>query len=214
MARSPKGLKLIPRFWKFILGGTAFTFLFFILISFGLFGDLPDIKELENPNSALSSEVYSEDGEVIGKYFMENRTNVRHEDIAQSVYDCLVTTEDIRFESHSGIDARGTARAVIKMGRDGGASTISQQLAKNLFSIYEKPKTKLGRVMQKFKEWIIAIRLERRYTKDEIITMYLNTVPFSGVSFGIEAASKEFFNKKPKNLKIEEAAVLIGMLKA
>ncbi|MCC7297564.1 MAG: transglycosylase domain-containing protein, partial [Bacteroidia bacterium] len=100
------------------------------------------------------------------------------------------------------------------MGRDGGASTISQQLAKNLFSIYQRPKTKLGRVMQKFKEWIIAIRLERRYTKNEIITMYLNTVPFSGVSFGIDAASKEFFNKKPKELKTDEAAIFVGMLKA
>ncbi|MBS3914810.1 MAG: transglycosylase domain-containing protein [Bacteroidetes bacterium] len=205
---------MIPRFWKALGGGVVLSFLFFLLVSFGLFGDLPDIKELENPSSALSSEIYSEDGEVLGKYFMENRTNVRHEEIAQSVYDCLIATEDIRFEKHSGIDVRGTARALAMLGKDGGASTISQQLAKNLFSIYEKPKTKLGRVMQKCKEWIIAIRLERRYTKDEIITMYLNTVPFSGVSFGIEAASKEFFNKKPKDLKLEESAVLIGMLKA
>lgn len=208
------GFKIIPRFWKFLVGGLVFTLIFFLLISFGLFGDLPDIKDLENPNSALSTEVYSEDGEVIGKYFMENRTNVRHQDISESVYNALIATEDIRFKSHSGIDARGTARALLSMGSEGGASTITQQLAKNLFSIYDKPKTKLGRVMQKFKEWIIAVRLERRYTKDEIITMYLNTVPFTGVSFGIEAASKEFFNKKPKDLKTEEAAVLIGMLKA
>lgn len=208
------GFKLIPRFWKILGGGFVFVILFFLLVSFGLFGDLPDIKELENPNSALSTEIYSEDGEIIGKYFLENRTNVRHEDIAECVYNALIATEDIRFKNHSGIDARSTVRAVVKLGRDGGASTITQQLAKNLFSIYDRPKTKLGRVMQKFKEWIIAVRLERRYTKDEIITMYLNTVPFTGLSFGIEAASREFFNKKPAELVIEEAAVLIGMLKA
>lgn len=187
---------------------------FFLLVAFGLFGELPDIKELENPSSALSSEIYSEDGEMIGKYFMENRTNVHHDDISQSVYDALIATEDIRFAEHSGIDFKGTVRAVVRLGKDGGASTISQQLAKNMFSRYEKPKMKITRLMQKFKEWIIAIQLERRYTKDEIITMYLNTVPFSGVSFGIEAASKEFFNKKPKDLTTNESAVLVGMLKA
>lgn len=187
---------------------------FFLLVNFGLFGDMPDIKELENPRSAQSSVVYSADGEILGTYFLENRTNIKHDQIAQCVYDALIATEDIRFYDHSGIDAKGTARAVIRMGRDGGASTITQQLAKNLFSIYNKPKMKITRLMQKFKEWIIAIRLERRFTKDEIITMYLNTVPFSGMSWGIDAASREFFNKKPAELKVEEAAVLIGMLKA
>lgn len=206
--------RFMPRFWKMLGGAFGFLLLFFVLVGLGLFGSMPDIKELENPNSALSSEIYSEDGEIIGKFFLENRTNVRHKEIAPCVYDALISTEDVRFYEHSGIDARGTARAIASMGKDGGASTISQQLAKNLFSVYEKPRTRMGRVMQKFKEWVIAIRLERRYTKDEIITMYLNTVPFSGVSFGIEAASREFFNKKPKDLQIEEAAVLVGMLKA
>lgn len=208
------GFRMIPRLWKIMAGGFAFLIIFFVLVGLGLFGEMPDIKELENPNSALSSEIYSEDGEVIGKYFLENRTNAHHKEIAQCVYDALIATEDIRFKEHSGIDAKGTLRAVVRMGKDGGASTISQQLAKNLFSIYDKPNTKLGRIMQKFKEWIIAIRLERRFTKDEIITMYLNTVPFSGVSFGIEAASREFFNKKPIDLKTDEAAILVGMLKA
>jgi len=205
--------KFIKGFWSALGGGFLLVILFFILTNLGLFGELPDIKELENPKASLSSEIFAEDGEILGKFFLENRTNVKHDDISQFVYDALIATEDIRFNSHSGIDARGTFRAIVKLGRDGGASTISQQLAKNLFSIYEnKPKTKLGRIMQKFKEWIIAIKLERRYTKNEIITMYLNTVPFSGNSFGIEAASREFFNKKPKDLKLAEASVLVGML--
>lgn len=208
------GYFLIDKFWKFLLGVFMMIIVFFLLVNFGLFGEMPDIKELENPRSAQSSVVYSADGEILGTYFLENRTNIKHDQIAQCVYDALIATEDIRFYDHSGIDAKGTARALIRMGRDGGASTITQQLAKNLFSIYNKPKMKITRLMQKFKEWIIAIRLERRFTKDEIITMYLNTVPFSGMSWGIDAASREFFNKKPAELKVEEAAVLIGMLKA
>lgn len=213
MASSP-GFYFIRRFWNFLLGSFLFVILFFLLVNFGLFGDMPDIKELENPRSALSSVVYAEDGEVLGTYFLENRTNIRHDEIAQCVYDALIATEDVRFYNHSGIDPRGTARAIVRMGKGGGASTITQQLAKNMFSIYEKPKMKITRLMQKFKEWIIAIRLERRFTKDEIITMYLNTVPFSGMSWGIDAASREFFNKKPIDLKLEEAAVLVGMLQA
>ena len=209
-----KGFFLIRKFWSFLLGTFSFIFLLFLLVNFGLFGEMPEIKELESPRSSLSSVVYSQDGEILGSYFLENRTNIRHDEIAQCVYDALICTEDIRFYSHSGIDARGTARAVVRVGRDGGASTITQQLAKNLFSIYEKPGMKITRVMQKFKEWIISIRLERRFTKNEIITMYLNTVPFSGMSWGIDAASKEFFNKKPIDLKTEEAAVLVGMLQA
>ena len=208
------GFFLIRRFWNFLLGSFLLVIVFFLLVNFGLFGEMPDIKDLENPRNAQSSIVYSADGEILGSYFLENRTNIKHDQIAQCVYDALISTEDIRFYQHSGIDAKGTARALIRMGRDGGASTISQQLAKNMFSIYDKPKMKITRLMQKFKEWIIAIRLEKRFTKDEIITMYLNTVPFSGMSWGIDAASREFFNKKPAELKVEEAAVLIGMLKA
>ena len=208
------GFFLIRRFWNFLLGSFLLVIVFFLLVNFGLFGEMPDIKDLENPRNAQSSIVYSADGEILGTYFLENRTNIKHDQIAQCVYDALISTEDIRFYQHSGIDAKGTARALIRMGRDGGASTISQQLAKNMFSIYDKPKMKITRLMQKFKEWIIAIRLEKRFTKDEIITMYLNTVPFSGMSWGIDAASREFFNKKPAELKVEEAAVLIGMLKA
>jgi penicillin-binding protein 1A len=128
------------------------------------------------------------------------------------MYDALISTEDVRFREHHGIDLKALVRAVANFGRDGGASTITQQLAKNLF--HKKPNSKVGRIMQKFKEWVISVRLEKRYTKDEIITMYLNTVEFSGHSFGIKAGAKEFFNKYPSELKVEEAAVLVGILKA
>jgi penicillin-binding protein 1A len=203
---------LIPRFWNFLFTGVVFSMLFFLMVSFGLFGTLPDIKELENPNSALASEVLSEDGVVLGKYYRQNRTNISFKDISPSVREALVATEDVRFFTHSGIDFRGLLRAVVFMGSEGGASTISQQLAKNLFS--DKPKMKITRVLQKFKEWVIAVQLERRYTKEEIMAMYLNTVPFSGHSFGIKAAAGEFFNKAPSELNTAEAAVLVGMLKA
>jgi penicillin-binding protein 1A len=204
--------KFIKYLWvgfvSFIVGMTVFLF----LISLNVFGDLPDIKELENPKSNLASEIYSEDGELLGKYFLQNRVNVPHDQISDNVYNALVATEDERFRSHSGIDLRALVRAVVYMGKAGGASTITQQLAKNLF--HDKPKSKIDRIMQKFKEWVISVRLEKRYTKDEIITMYLNTVEFSGHSYGIKAASKEFFNKKPSELNIQESAVLVGVLKA
>ena len=188
--------------------------LFFIGVSKGTFGDMPEVAELENPKNSLSSEIYGEDGVLIGTYYLENRTNSTYSEISPNVYKALVATEDIRFYGHSGIDMRGTLRAILSFGSEGGASTITQQLSKNLFSRFEKPKGKFGRVMQKFKEWIISVELERRYTKKEILVMYLNTVPFSGLSFGISAASREFFDKSPKDLTIEESAVLVGMLKA
>ena len=204
----------IKRFWQLLIGGTIAVLLVFILVSFGLFGEMPDVEDLENPKNALSSEILGDDGTLIGSFYLENRINTAHKDIAPCVFNALEATEDVRFRGHSGIDIRGTIRAVVALGQDGGASTLTQQLSENLFYRLQKPSSKIGMVMQKFKEWVIAVELERRYTKNEIITMYLNTVPFSGISFGIESASKEFFNKKPKDLKIEEAAVLIGMLKA
>lgn len=189
-------------------------FLMFFLATVGGFGDMPEVEDLENPKNALSSEIIGDDGNLLGTFYLENRINTQHKDIAPCVFNALEATEDVRFRKHSGVDIRGTIRAVAALGADGGASTITQQLSENLFYRFKKPSNKLLMILQKFKEWVISVRLERRYTKDEIITMYLNTVPFSGISFGIEAASKEFFNKKPIDLKIEEAAVLIGMLKA
>ena len=211
---SNSNFKIIPKFWFFIGGGILFLVLFFTGVGYGLFGDMPEVEDLENPKNALSSEIYGEDGVIIGKFYLENRTNIGANDISPEVFKALIATEDIRFYSHPGIDIRGTLRAVASLGTDGGASTISQQLSKNLFSRFEKPSGKLGRILQKFKEWIIAVQLERRYTKKEILVLYLNTVPFSGLSFGIEAASQEFFNKHPKELTTNESAVLVGMLKA
>ncbi len=209
-----KGFRFIKNVWIGLLGLFLLGFLFFLGVSKGFFGEMPEVEDLENPKNALSSEIYGEDGVVIGQFFLENRINAKYEDISPHIYNALVATEDIRFFNHSGIDFRGTLRAVVSLGTDGGASTITQQLSKNMFSRFDKPSSKLGRVMQKFKEWVISVELEKRYTKKEILVMYLNTVPFSGLSFGITAASKEFFNKSPNKLKLEEAAVLVGMLKA
>ena len=211
MANS-KGTKI---FWKLYTIGLLSVVLFFTLLKFGLFGKLPDINELENPKSKLASELISDDGVLLGKYYLQNRTIADFDEINKNLTDALVATEDRRFYEHSGIDWKGLARAIAGGGRDGGASTITQQLAKNLFHVEDRVSTnKMGRIMQKFKEWIIAVQLEQRYTKDEIMALYLNTVQFSGHSFGIKAAAKEFFNKKPNDLDIKESATLVGLLKA
>ena len=181
------------------------------------FGDLPTFEELENPKSALATEVYSEDGSVLGKYYFQNRTNVHYHDLSPNLVNALKATEDIRFEEHSGIDLRGLMRVlfktvILRQEGSGGGSTITQQLAKNLF-----PRDRISGfrlVIRKMQEWIIAVRLERNYTKDEILAMYLNTVEFGSNTFGIKSASHTFFNKTPKELKTEEAAVLVGLLKA
>ena len=207
-------MKFYPKLWLSFFGAILLAFLFFFGVSLGLLGDMPEIEDLENPKNALSSEIIGSDGVVIGKFFLENRTNVSFDEISPYAINALIATEDIRFYEHSGIDFRGTVRAFASLGSDGGASTITQQLSKNLFSRFERPRGKFGRLLQKLKEWVIAVELEKRYTKKEIIVMYLNTVPFSGISFGIDAASKEFFNKRPLELDVNEAATLIGMLKA
>jgi penicillin-binding protein 1A len=205
--------KFLIFFWSIILGGLILTVLFLVGVNKGMLGYMPDFEELENPKSAIASEIYAEDGVLIGKYFLQNRSNVAFSDISPNVFEALIATEDIRFHKHSGIDFRGLARAISKMGRSGGASTISQQLAKNLFHDPDYS-NKFKRIAQKIKEWVIAIKLERSYTKDEIITMYLNTVQFSGHSYGIKSAAYEFFNKTPAELTKEESAVLVGLLKA
>lgn len=205
--------KYIKWFWKLFVGGIAFVILLFFLASVGVFGEMPTFEELENPSSNLASEIISADGKTIGKlYLNENRTPIKYEDLSQNLIDALVATEDERFYIHSGIDARGTIRAAVFMGKRGGASTITQQLAKQLFH-GEGSKSKLLRYTQKIKEWIIATRLERRYTKQEILTMYLNQVDFVNNAVGIRSASRIYFSKEPKELNKEEAAVLVGMLK-
>ena len=201
----------IKGFWILFLGGLGALALVFLLASWGVFGKLPTFEELENPESNLATEILSSDGKTLGKFYNENRTPVKYDDLPQNLIDAVVATEDRRFYEHSGIDVRGTARAVAYLGSKGGASTITQQLAKLLFS--DEPSSKLERVIQKVKEWIIAARLERQYTKEEIITMYLNKQDFLFQAVGIRSASKIYFDKEPIELRPEESAVIAAMLK-
>ena len=186
--------------------------LLFLLASWGVFGSLPDETSLENPEKDLATQIISSDGKVIGKFFKENRTPVQYEDLPEHLVNALIATEDIRFYEHSGIDARGTLRALAFLGSRGGASTITQQLAKQFFTDQVARNT-FQRGVQKIKEWVISIRLERRYTKEEIITMYFNVYDFLNLAIGIESASNIYFNKAPRELSIEESAVLVGMFK-
>ncbi|WP_336093266.1 penicillin-binding protein 1A [Leeuwenhoekiella sp. CH_XMU1409-2] len=201
----------IKGFWILFLSGLGAIILVFLLASWGVFGKLPTFEELENPESNLATEILSSDGKTLGKFYNENRTPVKYEDLAQNLVDAVVATEDRRFYEHSGIDMRGTARAVAFLGSKGGASTITQQLAKLLFS--DTPSSKFERVLQKVKEWIIATRLESQYTKEEIITMYLNKQDFLFQAVGIRSASKIYFDKEPIDLRPEESAIIAGMLK-
>jgi len=181
------------------------------MAGWGAFGEMPTFEQLENPETNLATEVFSSDGKTLGKYYNENRTPVKYEDLPENLIQALVATEDERYYSHSGIDARGTARAVAYLGSKGGASTITQQLSKLLFS--DTSSSKLERLLQKAKEWVITVRLERQYTKQEIITMYFNKYDFLYQAVGIRSASRIYFGKEPKDLKTEEAAVLVAMLK-
>ncbi|MEZ4787244.1 MAG: transglycosylase domain-containing protein [Flavobacterium haoranii] len=204
--------KYIKTFWKLFFGGVGFVILLFLFASWGLLGSMPSFEKLENPDSNIATEIISSDGEVIGKFYAENRVPVKFQDLPPHLVNALVATEDERFYEHSGIDGRGTIRAVVKLGTDGGASTITQQLAKLLFH-GEGSKNIVMRILQKVKEWVIAVRLERQYTKQEILAMYLNEVDFLYNAVGIRSAAKIYFNKEPKNLTVEESAVLVGMLK-
>ncbi len=203
----------IKWFWRLLIGGIAFVLLLFLLASWGAFGKLPTFEELENPNNNLATEVISSDGKTLGKYYLnENRTPIKYKDLPQNLVQALIATEDERLHSHSGIDARGTLRAVVKLGAGGGASTVTQQLAKNLFTKRASGNIFM-RIIQKAKEWVIAIRLERQYTKEEIISMYFNTQGFLFNATGIRSAARIYFGKEPRDLKIEESAVLVAMLK-
>lgn len=199
--------------WKWYGIGFIALILFFTLTSFGVFGKLPDLQELENPKANLASEIYSSDGVVLGKYYIDNRTNVSYAQLPENLIQALIATEDERFYSHAGIDLRATFRALITLGKEGGGSTITQQLAKNMFNKMGA-RSKIQRIFQKAKEYIIAIRLERRYTKQEILSMYLNTVDFVNNAVGIHSAARVYFNKVPGELTVIESAVLVGMLKA
>ena len=209
---NPNNYKTITKkLWRYFFFGLLGVVVFLIMVKVGLFGKMPDIDELENPKTSLASEVYSADKVLMGKYYYENRANCEFKELPQNLIDALVATEDIRFYKHSGIDIKALTRAFVFLGKDGGASTITQQLAKNLF--HSRSTFLPARMLQKLKEMIIAVELEKRYTKDEIVMLYFNTVPFGGNSFGIKSASKTFFSKEPKQLAVEESAMLVGMLK-
>ncbi|SOC79478.1 penicillin-binding protein 1A [Salinimicrobium sediminis] len=198
-------------FWTIFAIGISAIVLLFLLASWGVFGTMPTFEELENPETNLATEIISSDGKSLGKYYNENRTPVKFEELPDHLVNALVATEDERFYDHAGIDAKGTMRAAVYLGKRGGASTITQQLAKQLFT-QDVSQNFVGRVLQKFKEWIIATRLERQYTKEEIITMYFNQYDFLYQAVGIKSASKIYFDKEPMELKPEESAVLVGML--
>lgn len=204
--------KNIKIFWILFGSGIGLVLLLFLLASWGVFGSLPDETSLENPEKDLATSVISSDGKVIGKFFFENRTPVNYDDLPEHLVDALIATEDVRFKEHAGIDGRGTVRAFAFLGAKGGASTITQQLAK-LFFTDQVSKNKIDRLKQKFKEWVIATRLERRYTKEEIISMYFNTYDFLNLAIGIESAANIYFDKPPSQLSIEESAMLVGMFK-
>ncbi|MDD3003737.1 PBP1A family penicillin-binding protein [Flavobacterium sp.] len=202
----------IKRFWQIFAISIGFVVLIFLLASWGALGHMPSFNDLENPESNLATEIISSDGETIGKFYNENRSSITYEELPKHLVDALVATEDERFYEHSGIDARGTLRAITSLGTSGGASTLSQQLAKQLFH-GEGSRNIVMRLFQKVKEWIIAIRLERQYTKNEIIAMYFNVYDFNNYAVGIRSAAKTYFNKLPKDLTIEESAMLVGMFK-
>src|SRR5687768_6952413 len=208
--------KRVRIFWYVLLGGFGTFVLVILLAMLGLFGKLPSLKELENPTILQSSEVYAADGTLMGKYYLErgNRSNINYRDISPHVINALVATEDERFYDHAGIDFKSTLRAVFLLGKEGGGSTITQQLAKTLLFEGQGSRNSIARVMEKLKEYIVAIRLERNFTKEEIVSLYLNAVSFSANVFGIRNASRTFFQKEPDRLNVEEAALLVGTLKA
>jgi penicillin-binding protein 1A len=208
--------KHILRFWLLYVSSLAVVALFFFFISLGWLGYMPSLEELENPRSNLASEIYSADQQLLGKFYIENRSNIHYSELSPNLINALIATEDIRFEKHSGVDFRAFFRVfygVMTGDNKGGGSTITQQLAKNLFPRKNNPGF-LTTALSKFKEWVVAIKLERNYTKEEILAMYFNTVDFGNMAFGIKSASMTYFDKDPKDLNIEESAMLVGMLKA
>jgi len=205
--------KSVRIFWIVFFSGLAVCTVFILLLMSGVFGAMPSLKQLENPTILQSSEVFASDGTLMGKYYREhgNRSNVDYRDISKHVIDALVATEDERFYDHSGIDVKSTMRAIFLLGKEGGGSTITQQLAKTLLE--QGSKNTAWRLLEKVKEYIIAIRLERNFTKEEILALYLNAVSYGDNIYGIRNAARTFFQKEPDRLKPEEAALLVGTLK-
>ena len=216
--------KAVRWFWIILCAPVALILLLLLLTRLGAFGKLPTFEELENPKSNLATEIYSDDGEMIGSFFIQNRSYVDYNELSPALVAALISTEDMRFYSHSGIDFISLARVAVKtlaLGnrRQGVGSTITQQLAKNLYprdtAVYNNPISKGSKlVISKLKEWITAVMLEYNYTKEEIITMYLNTVPYGSNAYGIKSAARTFFNKLPSELNVQEAAMLVGVVNA
>ena len=200
-------------FWATVALGILSVITLFSSAALGLLGQMPELQQLENPKTNLATQILSSDGVVLGKfYFNDNRTSIAFDALPKNLVNALIATEDERFFSHSGIDLKGTLRALVYLGKKGGASTISQQLARQLF-VGVRSRNKVEAVLQKFKEWVLAVQLERRYTKKEIIAMYLNIYDFGYSADGIQSAAKIYFNTTPKALRIEQSATLVGMLK-
>ena len=203
----------IKLFWGLFLAGVLTVVAIFGSAALGLFGPMPPLQQLENPKTNLATQIISSDGEILGKFFYnDNRTPIGFDELPEHLVQALVATEDERFYAHSGIDFRGTFRAIAFLGKRGGASTITQQLARQLF-VGVRSRNKAQAITQKIKEWVLAVMLERRYTKQEIIAMYLNIYDFGYQADGIQSAAKIYFNKTPMTLSKEESATLVGMLK-
>lgn len=196
--------------WRLVFAGLIFIIIIFILANFGMFGKIPSMQDLQHPEAELASEIYTTDGVLMGKYYTENRSEVKYNEISPNVIHALIATEDERFYEHSGIDAKAVLRAVATFGKDGGGSTLTQQLAKMILK--QGRGNILTRGFQKIKEWIVAVKLEKNFTKEEIIALYLNRASWGNL-YGIRNASRSYFQKEPKDLNVEEAAVLVGMLK-
>ena len=199
-------------FWGLFFGGILIIFLVMWLITRGALGYLPPLEELQNPKNTFASEIFSSDMQSLGRYYRyENRVGVQYTDLSQDLIDALIATEDVRFYEHTGVDFKSMFRAILKLGRAGGGSTLTQQLAKQLWS--PRANNILERAMQKPIEWVIATKLERLYSKDEILLMYLNQFDFLYNAVGIQSASQVYFSTTPKDLKLEQAAMLVGMCK-
>lgn len=203
------------RIWKLLIGGMILFAMFIMAIGFGLFGTLPSFRDIEHPKSNQASEIMADDKRVLGTYFIQNRSNVSYAQISPNVINALIATEDVRFKEHSGIDFKRTFTIFLYalIGKKQGGSTITQQLALNLFSEEGRQKNLSKRLLQKFQEWIIAVKLERNYTKEEILVMYLNTVDFGNQAYGIKSAARVYFDTTPSELTVPQAATLIGILK-
>lgn len=197
--------------WRIFFIGFGLLVLLFVGANFGMLGKMPSVIELQNPEADLASEILSADGKLMGKYYSENRSEVKYNEISPNVVNALIATEDERFYEHSGIDAQALMRVALTAGTKGGGSTITQQLAKMILDQGGRSNA-IKRGLEKVKEWIVAVKLERNFTKEEIITLYLNRAPWGNV-YGIRNASRTYFQKEPADLKVEEAAVLVGMLK-